>query len=75
MGSVVNGMATAPRTKLPFDLALFLKVLPLVYLAFAVVFGVALTFGYELTNADIPCSLLAGGVIAYLVQFVMKSRE
>ena len=75
IGSANHGMATAPRTKLPFDLALFLKVLPLVYLAFAVVFGVATAFGYELTNADIPCSLLAGGVIAYLVQFVMKSRE
>ncbi len=71
----VGGNRTAPSSKLPFDKALYLKVLPLVYLAFALVFTILSAFGYNLTNADIPGSLLAGGIIAYLVQFVMKSKS
>ena len=74
MGTAGGNMA-APSPSLPFDKALFLKVLPTVYLAFAVVFATLTLFGYELTNADIPGSLLAGGLIAYLVQFVMKSKS
>lgn len=63
----------ATRWKLPFEKTLFFNALPVVYLGFALIFSVAIAFGYELTNADIPGSLLAGGIIAYLVQFVMKS--
>ncbi len=70
-----GGNMPAPSSKLPFDKALYLKVLPLVYLAFALVFASMMAFGYQLTAADIPGSLLAGGVIAYLVQFVMKSKS
>ncbi len=75
MGNAGGNMATAPRKRFPFDLTLFMKVLPLVYTAFVVLFTTAIIFGYELTNADIPCSLLAGAVIAYLVQFVLKSAK
>ena len=71
----VGGNMAAPSSKLPFDKALYLKVLPLVYLAFAVVFAILMAFGYKLTSADIPGSLLAGGIIAYLVQFVLKSKS
>lgn len=66
------------RTKwsLPFDKATFFKVLPFVYLGFFMVFAIAMTlFAYELTNADIPGSLLSGMVIAYLIQFVKKSTK
>ena len=74
MGNAGGNMAP-PSSKLPFDKALFLKVLPMVYLVFLVVFATLMAFGYNLTNADIPGSLLAGGLIAYLVQFVMKSTS
>lgn len=74
MGNAGGNMA-APSSKLPFDKALYLKVLPLVYLAFAVVFATMISFGYHLTSADIPGSLLAGGLVAYLVQFVIKSQS
>lgn len=70
-----GGFAAVPSSRLPFDKALYFKILPLVYLAFAVVFSTLVVFGYELTNADIPGSLLAGGLIAYLVHFVMKSNS
>lgn len=74
MGNAGGNMA-APSSKLPFDKALYLKVLPIVYLALASIFATMMAFGYQLTNADIPGSLLAGGVIAYLVQFVLKSKS
>lgn len=62
------------RRRLNFDKQSFLKVLPLVYLGFAAIFAVAtLLFDYELTQADIPGSLLSGAVIAFLIQYVMKN--
>ena len=74
MGNGGGNMA-APSSKLPFDKTLYFKVLPFVYLAFALVFATLTVFGYQLTNADIPGSLLAGALIAYLVQFVLKSKS
>ena len=69
-------VATESRRRFPLDKALFFKVLPMVYLGFATVFATAvMLFGYEMTSADVPGSLLAGGLIAYLVQFVMKSKN
>lgn len=71
-----NGnIPAAPSSKMPFDRAVYLKVLPLVYAAIAGVFAAMMGFGYELTSADIPGSLLSGAVIAYLVQFVLKSSK
>lgn len=62
--------------KLPFDRASFFRVLPLVYLGFALVFTLAVVvFGYNMTAADAPGSLLSGLIIAYLVQFVLGSRK
>ncbi|MCB0517514.1 MAG: IPTL-CTERM sorting domain-containing protein [Lewinellaceae bacterium] len=64
------------RQGLPFNKALYFKALPMVYLGFAVVFAIATkVFGYEMTSADLPGSLLAGGVIAYLVQFVISTSR
>lgn len=70
-----GSMPATSGSKLPFDSTLYLKVLPIVYLSFAVIFAAAALFGYELTSADIPGSLLSGAVIAYLVHFVMKSTK
>lgn len=71
-----GNMTASARQTLPFDKASFFKVLPYVYLGFVVLFGsmVAL-FGYEMTNADVPGSLLSGLVIAYLIQFVAGSNK
>ena len=76
MSSTTGEMAATNRWQLPFDKGLFFKVLPYVYLGFVAIFASAiLLFGYELTNADVPGSLLSGLVIAYLIQFVMKSSN
>ena len=69
-GQVSEGI----RQRLPFDRAGYFKVLPWVYLGIAAVFTLAVTlFGYEMTGADVPGSLLSGGVIAYLIHFVRMS--
>lgn len=69
----IAGGGQAPvgqRSRLPFHRALYLKVLPWVYLAFGLAFAGAVAFtGYELTGADLPGSLLSGAVIAYLLHF------
>ncbi len=70
------GISSKKKSLLPFDKNQFLKVLPLVYLGFVVVFATAISlFGYELTSADIPGSLLSGLVIAYLIQFITISGK
>lgn len=58
-----------------FDAKVFARVLPLVYLASTALFAIATAFGYEMTGADIPGSLLSGAVLAYLIQFVMISNK
>lgn len=71
-----SSMNAGSKMTLPFNKVEFLKVLPMVYLGFVVVFAIAISlFGYELTSADVPGSLLSGLVIAYLVQFVMNSSK
>lgn len=66
-----SAYADRPRNKLPFDRKAFFSVLPVVYLALAAIFTIAIAvFGYELTNADIPGALLSGAILAYLVHFV-----
>ncbi len=60
---------------LPFDRAVFTKALMAVGLTTVVLFGVAIAFfGYELTNADVPGSLLAIPMVAYLVTLLRKSE-
>ncbi len=62
------------RRRRSFDRQLFLKVLPLVYLGIVAIFAGAISLsGYELTQADIPGSLMAGAIIAFLVQYVIRN--
>lgn len=65
-----TGANASAGTKLPFNKQAFFKALPWVYLVIAAIFAVAIVFGYEPTNADLPGSLFAGAIIAYLVQYV-----
>ena len=71
-----NNTVTGMGRQWMFDKATFFKVLPFVYLGFVLIFATAISlFGYELTNADIPGSLLSGLVIAYLVQFIIGTNR
>ena len=59
----------------PFDKAAFGKMLVLVMLGLAVVFSLAVSaFGYEMTDADVPGSLVAGPVLAYLLHLVFHKK-
>lgn len=72
-GGPVSGTSSG---KLPFDRASYFRVLPFVYLGFALLFlAGSLFFGYKLTIADLPGSLLAGAVLAYLIHFVKISSK
>ena len=72
-GAGADGSQSGSSWSLPFDRASYFRILPLVYLGIALVFTLAiLWFGYEMTAADVPGSLLAGGVIAYLIHFVKR---
>lgn len=67
-------MNSTTRQRLPFNRAIYFSVLPIVYLTITLVFAIAiLVFGYELTSADVPGSIFAGAIIAYLVHFVKAS--
>ena len=73
-----NGRQSAEgiRQRWPFDRSVYFRILPIVYLLIGLVFTVAiLLFGYELTNADIPGSLIAGAIITYLAHFVKLSSD
>ncbi|MBI1226577.1 MAG: IPTL-CTERM sorting domain-containing protein [Bacteroidetes bacterium] len=71
-----GAVSNTRRQRIPFNKAVYLKVLPLVYLGFVSFFAIATAFfGYEITSADIPGSLLSGAVIAYLVHFVISSNN
>ena len=71
--AIANGGSASAgfQSKLPFAKEVYFKMLPLVYLAFTLVFAIfILFFGYALTSADIPGSLAAGAIVAYLLHFV-----
>ncbi|HMQ63330.1 MAG TPA: IPTL-CTERM sorting domain-containing protein [Flavilitoribacter sp.] len=64
------------RMRLPFDRGLYFRVLPVVYLAIGAIFTLAiLTIGYQPTAADLPGSILAGAVVAYLAHFAMMNSR
>ena len=55
----------------PFDKVSYFRILPLVWAGLAVVFATAVSgFGYEITDADVPGSLLAGAAGAYLIHLL-----
>lgn len=66
-----NTYADRSRNKLPFDRKAFFRILPMVYMAIAAIFTIAIAvFGYEITPSDVPGALLSGAILAYLVHFV-----
>jgi hypothetical protein len=76
--ALVNGsnVSTGKGSRMPFDRKIYMSVLPMVYLAIALIFAVAIfAFGYELTTADLPGSILSGAIVAYLVHFVKITSE
>ena len=52
------------------------KILGLVMLGLAVVFAVAIfAFGYEMTGADVPGSLVAEPMVAYLLHLLIDNKN
>ncbi|MEO1259069.1 MAG: IPTL-CTERM sorting domain-containing protein [Bacteroidota bacterium] len=69
-----NVSASAFNETLPFNKTIFGRVLGYVMIGLAATFAVAIAaFGYEMTNADVPGSLLAGPALAYLIHLVILS--
>lgn len=61
---------------LPFDRAFFPKALLFAGLALVAVFAVAVTFfGYEMTSADVPGSLVALPLLAYLATLLREEQR
>jgi hypothetical protein len=71
-----QGTSTASNNRsLPFNKAAFGKMLIVVMLGLAAVFAVAVGFfGYEMTTADVPGSLLAGPMLAYLLHLLVHNN-
>ncbi len=61
---------------IPFEKPLFGKMLAYVMVSVAIVFTLAVgLFGYEMTSADIPGSLLAGPALAYLIHLIILASK
>ena len=61
---------------IPFDKSSFGKMLASVMIGLVAVFAVAvLVFGYEMTNADVPGSLIAGPIAAYLLHLLFGKKK
>ena len=76
----VAGMSSSASASfsngIPFDKASFGKLLAYVMIGLAAAFAIAIsTFGYEMTNADVPGSLMAGPALAYLIHLIMLSSN
>lgn len=68
--------STSSWRSLPFDKAFFPKALLFIGLAVVAVFAVAIAFfGYEMTSADLPGSLLAAPLLAYLVTLLREEQQ
>ena len=62
--------------QLPFDKVFFGKMLIYTMIGLAAVFAVAIGFfGYEMTTADVPGSLVAGPLLAYLLHLLVERRN
>lgn len=73
--AMANGVSVSSgrSSRLPFDSKTFFQILPWVYATFVLVFAIAIfIFAYEMTTADIPGSLIAGGIITYLIHFIKR---
>jgi hypothetical protein len=71
---VVQGQANAGFSlrHLPFDSPFFTKALAVTMIGFCVVFLIAVALGYQLTDADVPGSILATPLVAYLMTLLKK---
>ena len=69
-----QGSSSASNNRsLPFNKAAFGKMLVAVMLGLAATFAVAIAFfGYEMTTADVPGSLVTGPLLAYLLHLLVK---
>ena len=66
-------VAASGVSSLPFNRAGFSKMLVIVMLILGAVFAIAVSlFGYEMTSADLPGSLVAGPLMAYLLHLLRK---
>ena len=72
-----QGTSTSSNNRsLPFNKAAFSKMLIVVMVGLAVVFAVAIGFyGYEMTAADVPGSLVTGPLLAYLLHLVFPKKK
>ena len=71
--SGLETLGTNVSTSLPFDGRRFAKILAVVLGAVIAVFAIAIiAFGYELTSADVPGTLIAAPVAAYLIHLWRK---
>ncbi len=70
------GNVSAQSGGIPFDKAVFGKMLTYVVLGLAATFAIAVSiFGYEITTADVPGSLIAGPVLAYLLHLLLPIKN
>lgn len=62
--------------QIPFDKSTFLKIWVGTIAGLALIFSISTSFfGYEMTNADLPMSILVSGVFAFLVQLLIIGEK
>lgn len=73
LAGTANTSFPATFRQLPFNKTAFGNMLIYVMIGLAVTFAVAVSlFGYEMTSADVPGSLVAGPLLAYLLHLLVK---
>lgn len=70
------GSASSQGGGIPFDRISFGRMLILVAIGMAATFAIAvLTFGYEMTDADLPGALIATPIAAYLLHLLFEEKK
>ncbi len=70
------GTVSSNGAGIPFNKAAFGKMLAIVMVVLAAVFATAVgVFGYEMTTADLPGSLIAGPIAAYLLHMLIPQKK
>lgn len=71
----VSGNASLNPRQVPFNRGLFMRLLAGVLMAAFVLFGAAIAmFGYELTSADVPGTLVCAPILAYLMSLAWVKK-
>lgn len=69
-------VSVSPNSSIPFERVSYGKMLGIVMLGLVTVFSIAvLLFGYEMTSADVPGSLIAGPIAAYLLHLIIGIKK